>query len=800
MAFVNLSLLAGGLLVSIPVVLHLVMRQQPKQLVFPALRFLVQRKESNRRQLRLRQWILLLLRGLLIAVMAIALARPSTASAVMGNWTMIGALAAGLVGVASMAIASYVYDKGIVWISSLATGSAVLLVITLVLLFRTLSIVDAGMIGDPRAPVGAVFVVDTSPRMEYRKENTTRLEKAKRMAVDLLQQFPPNSEVAVLDSRPGGAAFSVDLAGAQSSLNRLQTFGVPRPLPRLIEDAMQLADTTQKMRKEVYVFTDMSRFAWSDSNADSLTKTLKKLEDVALYVIDVGSKDSQNCGLGVPQLAAETMARNTPLQIRVNVSRLGPRTTRVVQLYIEEPDPKLPISQDGEILLPKERLRHEQTVELDADSTSLLEFRVGGLPPGVHHGRLQLVGQDGLTIDNHRFFAVSVKDAWPLLVVSPANVTSTMFTEAIAPLEFLKTDRTRFECSVVSQPDLPNQNLEDFVAVCLLDPQPMPAVLWERIAQYVRQGGSLAVFLGHNARPVKSFNQPSAQQLLGGRLARQWRSPGRELFLAPRSFDHPVMAAFRDVSTNTPWRYFPVFRHWVLEEVDPESRQILHYSNNHPCLLENSVGQGNVLVMTTPVSDAARPIGRAAWNELPTGENPWPYFVLVNELMRYLADNEGQRLNHLTGDLVLLPNSDERDPSRYQMFAPSDEPQDIQAYNGAISVRYTEVPGAYRLKGNRGGPVIRGFSINYPSSAGDMTRLAATQLDDILGAERYRLANGPEQLQPIVGDVRTGKEFFPFLMVMLAVIFALETALANRFYRRQNQQADTTVSLRRATV
>ena len=41
MAFLNLSLLAGGLLMALPILLHLVMRQRPKQLVFPALRFIM---------------------------------------------------------------------------------------------------------------------------------------------------------------------------------------------------------------------------------------------------------------------------------------------------------------------------------------------------------------------------------------------------------------------------------------------------------------------------------------------------------------------------------------------------------------------------------------------------------------------------------------------------------------------------------------------------------------------------------------------------------------------------------------
>ena len=39
MGFVTPALLAGGLLVAIPIALHLIMRKQPQQLLFPALRF-----------------------------------------------------------------------------------------------------------------------------------------------------------------------------------------------------------------------------------------------------------------------------------------------------------------------------------------------------------------------------------------------------------------------------------------------------------------------------------------------------------------------------------------------------------------------------------------------------------------------------------------------------------------------------------------------------------------------------------------------------------------------------------------
>src|SRR5205807_10520282 len=76
MSFVHPLLLGGLLLIGIPVLIHLIMQQKPKRLPFPAFRFLLQKHRTNQRRLRLRHWLLLALRMLLVALVCLALARP----------------------------------------------------------------------------------------------------------------------------------------------------------------------------------------------------------------------------------------------------------------------------------------------------------------------------------------------------------------------------------------------------------------------------------------------------------------------------------------------------------------------------------------------------------------------------------------------------------------------------------------------------------------------------------------------------------------------------------------------------
>ena len=68
LTFLTPLMLAGAVLVAAPIILHLMMRQQPKHLMFPALRFIRQRNDANKRRLKLRHLLLLALRCAVIVL------------------------------------------------------------------------------------------------------------------------------------------------------------------------------------------------------------------------------------------------------------------------------------------------------------------------------------------------------------------------------------------------------------------------------------------------------------------------------------------------------------------------------------------------------------------------------------------------------------------------------------------------------------------------------------------------------------------------------------------------------------
>jgi hypothetical protein len=75
--FLSPWVLAGLPLAALPLVLHLIQRRDPPTVEFPAVRYLVQVTQEHQRRLKLRHWLLLLVRTIMIVAVILAAAGPS---------------------------------------------------------------------------------------------------------------------------------------------------------------------------------------------------------------------------------------------------------------------------------------------------------------------------------------------------------------------------------------------------------------------------------------------------------------------------------------------------------------------------------------------------------------------------------------------------------------------------------------------------------------------------------------------------------------------------------------------------
>src|SRR5262249_38765373 len=77
--------LVGAWAIALPILLHLLRRRPRRTIAFPSLRFLATTPPQNAKSQQLRRWIVLLLRGAALALLAAAFARPFFGASRVGD-------------------------------------------------------------------------------------------------------------------------------------------------------------------------------------------------------------------------------------------------------------------------------------------------------------------------------------------------------------------------------------------------------------------------------------------------------------------------------------------------------------------------------------------------------------------------------------------------------------------------------------------------------------------------------------------------------------------------------------------
>jgi hypothetical protein len=797
MTWLNVGMLGiGGALISVPVILHFLFQPKPVSVDFPALRFLKQKQQTTRSRMQLKHIALLLIRCLLIALAALALAGPSVASNEFGNWLTLGGVGfSGLV-VALVAAAAFFKDNKN-WLLIGVLGAFLLghLVFGGVAASRLINSETTSLIGDTQAPIAALVVVDTSPRMELEFENESRLSKAKAFGQWLVSQFPGDSQVCVAATDGDQPFFSVDTGAADRRMTKLETNFSGAKIPETILAGLETLEESALDRKEIYVLSDLTAEAWSGEGTKKLLRKLKQQPDTSLFVVDVGVENPSDFALGPLNLSAVEIGKDGRVSVSTVVSRIGDAAQRTIKMQVEKIDASRPVVRDGKTLFPESYFPVQSiSADIRQNGTAPAKFTFSQpLDVGTYHGSVEIEGQDGLAINDERFFTFRVSKTRKTLVVHPENVNPQVMRSLLAPQADVEAGSARFDLQVVDQIEF-NQ-MEDFAgfdAVFLLDPDPIVDTQWQRLETYVQGGGGLGLFLGRNANDQgiahASFLSDSAVRVIGGRLDQQWFDETGDLFLSPKELSHPVFNPIQGSETAVLWNRFGIFKHWGIElnadEADLPTQTILRYSNREPAVVERTIGDGRVLTMTTPVTEYGFAEGRQIWNRLLTGK-PVPLFLLLTGMVSHLVQNDAESLNVLVGQASVLQNDFSENPDSYQVFSPIEDkpPTTLNTVDGRVRYRFNEAPGHYRYRGLFNDEVVtRGFSSNLPPAATQLARVDASDLDEVLGADRYQLATQQNQITRQQGTVRRGQELYPIIVMMMLLMLAVEYLMSNRFY------------------
>src|SRR5437763_4578317 len=245
MSFLNPLLLAGLAAIAVPIIIHLLNRRKFQKVVWAAMRFLRISVEKNQRRMRIEDLILRLLRCLLLALLAVALARP----AILSNTTE-----------------------------------------------------HFG-----QSKVTGIIILDNSYSMGVSDGTQTRFDKARRAAEQVIDSMPGGSATAVwLASdivQDAIALPTFDLNLARKTIREARLSDRATDILPALDKAVDYLKSRMVIRKEIFLVTDGQAAGWRQL-ADVQQLLEKSKSEVKTQVILINEHEERNLGVSDLHLAS----------------------------------------------------------------------------------------------------------------------------------------------------------------------------------------------------------------------------------------------------------------------------------------------------------------------------------------------------------------------------------------------------------------------------------------------------------------------------------------------------------------
>jgi hypothetical protein len=262
-AFTNPALWVGLFAIGVPVLVHLMTRRTPVEIVFPTLRFLKNAKANQSRIHRIRHKILLLLRTLLIALILATFLRP-------------------------------VYQQGT--LAETAEGDSA---------------------------VAAIVILDASLSMGYQGGRLTPFSQGKVAASEILERLGSNDvanlilakaqPIAIFQEPRGGVGqLQSELEKAQPSLERAD-------LDAAVALALEQLERSEGLRKEIHFVSDFQRTNWASVDFSAIP------EAVQTVFVSVGPEEAENTAVMEVLLSPASPSISEEIEIVCRVANYSPR-------------------------------------------------------------------------------------------------------------------------------------------------------------------------------------------------------------------------------------------------------------------------------------------------------------------------------------------------------------------------------------------------------------------------------------------------------------------------------------------
>jgi hypothetical protein len=543
-------------------------------------------------------------------------------------------------------------------------------------------------------------------------------------------------------------------------------------LPELLARARDRAADTDASRSEIYLVTDLRRVDWlgdGDTLDARLTAVLESFdrERQHLNLVVVRGADDENLGIVAIRRLGRVAPQGVPLEIGVEVKNQGRSASPLTELALEL---------DG-------KGRELRALEsLPPGATRLVTFTHAFSNAGFHAVSAALA-PDRYPVDDARALAVRVVESSRVLLVDGDPGERPEEAETFFLAAALEHRESGIAVEVIPEHLLQDRDLTglDMVWLCNVAAPPAPTV--EKLEEFVRGGGGLAVFCGDRV-DAQSYD---AQLFEDGRGLLPAALTGTE-----GDLDHPQHVFVADPAHGAVdvaggdlvamfAKLVLVGRHaGVLENPDAKVVLRLRDGSGPPLLLTRRFEDGGEVALITTTADTR-------WTNWPR----WAAFLIVCQQLHRISarPHADAAFNLEPSDTLSLPV----DLARYRPdVVVRPDAADGAEITFTASAGVVEIPmralqgcGTFRaeLTPFVGAPELVRFARNTVASEGQLQRLEEQALRRAL-PENLRGAVTVLDGRVSLAEAAPSGEVWRAIALAILITLVAESVLAWRFGRR----------------
>lgn len=489
------AMIVGALLISAPIIIHLINRMKYKRVRWAAMEFLLKSQKRARRKLIIEQLILLLLRILMVLLLGLLLAR------------FVGC------------------DEG-------REGQST---------FHVVVLDDTLSMGE------TVRSDDGQVREVYQDAKSLLTDRIASSAVQARgPQFLSLIRLSDIDQpKSFGRLNNVSVEELRTALNPTKATQKHVDLINGLRAAKRLFEGESTMRPVLHVISDYRSSDWGEQHKAELEEVFKELRDakVDVHLLDCVSPERSEQSksplsgdnLAVTELTPDSkiVAKYQSVEFTLKVRNYSNSEKKAVTVRVrvngaERPEgtvvvPSVPpngetvskfvlnfdrTGTDDDIVAAMDKLTDSRAT-ITADERDTLQQAVAGRFPVVS---CHLEGETGgLAADNVRYASIEVRDRVPILIVdnNPVAQRGTKEAESFFLQKLFTEPIKGYDVQIKNAADLETLNLQQYVAIFLCDVPRFSDAARKNLEAYTKAGGGVAFFMGPSIKAdiIPEYNE-----------------------------------------------------------------------------------------------------------------------------------------------------------------------------------------------------------------------------------------------------------------------------------------------------